>query len=120
MPADSSTRNAPPSPESAPEITTPTYFIVYTRTPSDSAAIGCSPTERNRSPALVRHRNQYEIGTRASAMRVRTATPDVTPLSTPAASEIRNQCCFANQPKRSGLFQPKILPPARTGRLTFG
>ncbi len=48
-------RNAPPSPASAPDTTTAAYFIRYTLTPSDSAATGCSPQERSRSPNGVCH-----------------------------------------------------------------
>ena len=44
------TRKAPASPASAPEIITAMYLYRNTLTPSDSAAYGASPTDRSRSP----------------------------------------------------------------------
>ena len=43
-------RNPPPRPAKPPESKTPQYFIAYTFTPSDSAAIGDSPVLRKRNP----------------------------------------------------------------------
>ena len=48
----------PPSPARPPDTSTATYFIVYTFTPSVSAASGSSPTDRRRSPNGVRHSSQ--------------------------------------------------------------
>src|SRR3954447_18443913 len=88
MPADSSTSTAPPNPASIPDITTPMYFIRYTPTPSDSAAAGCSPTERIRNPSEVRHSTNHVNGTRSNAIRVSQFMSVVIPWMGPAISEI--------------------------------
>ena len=52
----STARNAPASPASAPESSTPWYRNGATRTPSERAASGFSPHDRSRSPHRVRYR----------------------------------------------------------------
>ena len=101
-------------------MATATYFIVYTGTPSDSAATGCSPTDRTRRPNVVFHNTKKLIGTSSRAMIVSHDTSAVTPFSIPAASETMNQCFADSQPNKSGLCQPKILPPATMGTVAVG
>ena len=51
-PTAPSVKNAPPSPATAPAISTLRNRILLTSIPTDSAAVGCSPTERVRNPHL--------------------------------------------------------------------
>ena len=46
--------HAPPRPARTPEIVTPMYLNRLTATPSESAADGFSPMDRNRRPKGVR------------------------------------------------------------------
>src|SRR4051812_4622311 len=55
-----SDRNTPPSAASAPEAVTETYRTPYTEIPTVSAARGCSPTDRIRSPSAVLNKTTYD------------------------------------------------------------
>ncbi len=71
------------------------YFIVYTFTPSDSAASGFSPHARSRRPNAVRHSRNQDSGKSRISRIVNGVSPVVMPRSTPARSEIENQWCFS-------------------------
>src|SRR4051794_981368 len=73
--------------------------------------MGLSPTDRMRSPSLVRQKNRKVAGTSRIAINVSQDTPAVTPRRMPATSDTRNQWCFSSDPSTSGLPQP----PERIG-----
>src|SRR5581483_7067282 len=56
LPTEPTVRYAPPMPASRPEMITLRYLVAYTRMPTVSAATGCSPTARVRSPHRVANR----------------------------------------------------------------
>ena len=56
VPACPTVRYAPPMPAIRPPSTTLRYLVASTRMPTVSAATGCSPTARTRSPHRVLNR----------------------------------------------------------------
>ena len=54
-PTEPMVKNAPPSPAIAPASSTLRYRVRSTLMPTVSAAFGCSPTARVRSPQRVRN-----------------------------------------------------------------
>src|SRR5262249_29204663 len=52
-------RYAPPIADSMPDSVTAAYRVLKTEMPTVSAARGCSPTERSRSPVGVRKTTKY-------------------------------------------------------------
>ena len=113
-------------PARPPEMNSAWYFMRLTATPSESAALGFSPIDRNRKPHEVRHSTNAEIGTSAIAITVIHDRFTMSPRIIPDRSETKNHPLSSNQPSTSGLSQPKKSPPARNGtvkrptRPTFG
>ena len=80
----SSARYAPPRPASAPESATASQRMRFTRMPTDSAADGCSPTARMRSPNGVRynaHPTTSSARTPSQTSGLRTSAPNPVPVS---------------------------------------
>ncbi len=67
-PTESSVKYAPPMPATAPASTTVQNRVRFTSMPTVSAALGCSPTERTRSPQRVWYR-AYQTRKTATYMR---------------------------------------------------
>ena len=68
--------NAPPKPQSTPEIRKETYPILFTLMPTDAAALAFSPTARSRKPSLVLVRKNQTAKIEMKARYVRTLCPE--------------------------------------------
>ena len=66
-PVEPMEKNAPPSPAKTPPRSTACQRTARTLMPTVSAASGCSPTARTRSPHLVRKIRKYTNPTEAMA-----------------------------------------------------
>ena len=72
---------------------------------------------RSRSPKRVRQISQALVGTRAKAIMVASESWLTSPRASPVKSETKNQFLSVNQPRMSGVVQPKRSPPARNGKV---